>query len=151
MLQSMGLPRVRHDLVTQQQQKISHKQLKCLPQGPKKNKRRPKFIEWSESLSVISHGIYSPLSFPSQNTGVGSLFLLQGIFPTQGSNSGLPHCNQILYQMSHKGSPRILEWVAYPFSSGSSQPRDPTRVSYIAGGFFTSWATREALFIEGSK
>ena len=39
---------------------------------------------------------------------------------TQGSNSGLPHCRQILYQLSHKGSPRILEWVAYPFSSGYS-------------------------------
>ena len=59
-----------------------------------------------------------------QNTGVGSLSLLQGIFPTQGSNPGLPHCRQILYQLSHKGSPRILEWVAYPFSSRSSQPRN---------------------------
>ena len=39
---------------------------------------------------------------------------------------------------------RILEWVAFPFSSGSSQPKDPTQVSNIAGGFFTSWATREA-------
>ena len=47
---------------------------------------------------------------------------------------------QILYQLSHKGSPRILEWVTYPFSSGSSWPRDQTRVSCIAGGFFTSWA-----------
>ena len=46
--------------------------------------------------------------------------LLQGIFPTQGSNPSLPHCRQIPYQLSHKGSPRILEWVAYPFSSGSS-------------------------------
>ena len=46
-----------------------------------------------------------------------SLSPLQGIFPTQGSNPGLPHCGQILYQLSHKGSPRILEWVAYPFSS----------------------------------
>ena len=46
--------------------------------------------------------------------------------------------------MSHQGNPRILEWVAYPFSSGSSQPRNWTGVS-IAGGFFTSWATREAL------
>ena len=44
--------------------------------------------------------------------------------PTQGSNPGLPHCRQILYQLSHKESPRILEWVAYPFSSRSSQPRD---------------------------
>ena len=39
---------------------------------------------------------------------------------------------------------RILEWVAMPSSKGSSQPRDQTQVSYIAGGFFTFWATREA-------
>ena len=39
---------------------------------------------------------------------------------------------------------RILEWVAFPFSRGSSQPRDRAQVSHIAGGFFTSWATREA-------
>ena len=39
---------------------------------------------------------------------------------------------------------RILEWVAIPFSRGSSQSRDRTQVSHIAGGFFTSWATREA-------
>ena len=57
---------------------------------------------------------------PGKNIGIGCLFLLQGIFPTQGSNPGLPHCRRILYQMSHKGSPRILVWVAYPFSSGSS-------------------------------
>jgi hypothetical protein len=44
------------------------------------------------------------------------LSILQGIFPAQGSNSGLPHCRRILYQLSHKGSPSILEWVAYPFS-----------------------------------
>ena len=50
--------------------------------------------------------------------------LLQGIFPTQGSNPGLPHCRWILYQLSHKGSPRILEWAAYPFSSRSSRPRN---------------------------
>ena len=79
-----------------------------------------------------------------QNTGVGSLFLLQWIFPTQGSNTGL-HCRQILAQLSHKGSSRILEWVGYPFSSGSSWPRNWTGVSGIAGGFFTNWAIREAL------
>ena len=66
------------------------------------------------------------------------------MFPTQGSNPGLPHCRQILYQLSHKGSPRILEWVAYPFSSRYSWPRNWTRVSWIADGFFTNWATREA-------
>ena len=70
--------------------------------------------------------------------------LLQGIFPTQGSNPGLPHCRRILYQLNHQESPRILEWVANPFSSRSSQPRNQTGISCIAGGFFTSWATREA-------
>ena len=70
-----------------------------------------------------SCGLYSPWNSLGQNTGVGSLSLLQGIFPTQGSNPGLPHCRQILYQLSHKGSPRILEWEAYPFSNGSSWPR----------------------------
>ena len=57
---------------------------------------------------------------PGQNTGMGSLSLFQGIFPAQGSNPGFLLFRQILYQPSHKGSPRILEWVAYPFSSGSS-------------------------------
>ena len=100
-------------------------------------------ISESESRSVVSdslrpHRLSSPWNSPGQNTGVGSLSLLQGIFPTQGSNPGLPHCRRILYQLSHKGSPRILVWVAYPFSSGSSQPRNGTGVSCIAGGFFTS-------------
>ena len=66
-----------------------------------------------------------------KNTGVGSISLLQWIFLTQGSNPSLPHCKRILYQLSHKGSPRILEWVAYPFSSRSSWPRNWTRVSCI--------------------
>ena len=89
-------------------------------------------------------GCNSPWNSPGQNTGVGRLSLLQGIFPTQGLNPGLPHCGQILYQLSHKESPRTLEWVAYPFSRGSSQPRNRTRFSCIAGGFFTNWAMREA-------
>ena len=83
------------------------------------------------------HELYSPWNSPGLNTGVGSLALLQRIFPTQGSNPGLPHHRQILYQLSHKGSPRILEWVAYPFSNGSSHPRNWTRVSCIADRFFT--------------
>ena len=56
--------------------------------------------------------------FPGRNTGVGCYALLQEIFPTQGSNSGLLHCRLILYHLSHQGSSRILEWVAYPFSRG---------------------------------
>ena len=61
----------------------------------------------SESRSVVSdslqpHGLYSPWNSPSKSTGVGSLSLLQGIFPTQGLNPGLPHCRRILYQLSHR-------------------------------------------------
>ena len=82
---------------------------------------------------------------PGQTTGVGSRSLLQGIVPTQGLNPGLPHCRWILWQLSHQGSPRILEWVTYSFSSRSFQPRNQTGVSCIAGGFFTIWAIREAL------
>ena len=106
---------------------------------------------WTEcaSCSVVSdslrpHGLQSPWNSPGQDTGVGSLSLLQEIFPTQESNPGLPHCRWVLYQLSHKGSSTILEWVACPFSSRSSQPRNWTGVSCIAGGFFTYWAVREA-------
>ena len=105
--------------------------------------------EWSEICSVMSdslqpHGLYSPWNSPGQNPEVGSLSLLWGIFPTKGLNPGLLHFRQILYQLSRKGSPRILEWVAYFFSRGSSQPRNLRRVSCIAGGFFANWAIREA-------
>ena len=58
--------------------------------------------------SLRPHGLYSPWNSPGRNTAVGSLFLLQGIFPTQGSNPGVPHCRQILYQLNYKGSPRTL-------------------------------------------
>ena len=128
-----------------------------------------------------------PWDSPGKNTGVDCHFLLQGIFPTQGSKPGLPHWRWILYHLSHQGSPstrqeiilwgedcvfihplcpllaqcltyrrhlisewvkvtqlcptlcdpmdytvhgilqaRILEWVAFPFSRWSSQPRDQT-------------------------
>ena len=108
-------------------------------------------VKWSESRSVMSdslwpHGLWNSTG---QNTGVGSLSVLQRIFPTQGSNPGLPHCKWILYQLSHQGSPRMLEWVAYPFSSGSSQTRSWIGVSCIAGSFFTNWAIREAQHLEG--
>ena len=66
----------------------------------------------SESRSVMStslqpHGLYSSWNFPGQNTGVGSLSLLQGIIPTQELNGGLPHYRRILYQLSYQGSPEL--------------------------------------------
>ena len=82
---------------------------------------------------------------PGKNTGIGCHALFQGIFPTQGSNTGLLHCRQILYHLSHEGSPKILEWVAYPFSRGTSWPRNWTGVSRIAGRYFTSWSPLMAI------
>ena len=96
------------------------------------------------SNSLQLHGLYRlPGSSahgdsPGKNTVVGCHVLFQGIFPIQGSNPGLPHCRWILYYLSHQGKPRILEWVAYPFSKGSSQLRNWTGVSGIEYKFFTS-------------
>ena len=103
---------------------------------------RPQVSSESDSHSVVRpHGLYSPWNSPGQNTGVGSLSLLQGIFPTQDRTQVSCIVARFFYQLSHKGHPRILEWVAYPFSRGSSQPRNQTRVSCIAGGFFTFFFT----------
>ena len=84
----------------------------CLPQAPSE----------SESCSVMSdslrpHELYSPWSSLGQNTGLGSLSFLQGIFPTQGSNPGLPHCRWILYQLNHKGSPKGIIIVLHQIAS----------------------------------
>ena len=109
-----------------------------------------RILEWVAMPSSGSSQPRSPAlqdSLPSEplgkpkNTAVGSLSLLQGIFPTQELNRGLLQCRRILYQLSHQGSPRILQWVAYPFSSGSSQPRNGTGVFCTAGGFITGSAT----------
>ena len=74
----------------------------------------------SVSHSVVSdsmwrHGLYParlfcPRNSPGKNTGVGSHVLLQGIFPTQGLNLGLPHCRQILYCLSQQESPASPIW-----------------------------------------
>ena len=74
--------------------------------------------KWKWSRSVVSdslrpHGLYPirllhPWDFPGKSAGVDCHFLLQGIFPTQESNPGLPHCRQMLYSLSHQGSYRVL-------------------------------------------
>ena len=126
----------------------------CSPRALKESDMA-KRLKWSTSVIWIisknfltliseSHSVVSDTLHSGQNIQVGSLSLLQGTIPTQGSNPGLLHCRWILYQLNHKESRRILEWVAYPFSSGTSWPRNQTGVSCIAGRFFTSWATREA-------
>ena len=105
--------------------------------------------KWSESESHLvvsdsfqSHGLLhgSPWILQARILECVAIPFSQGIFPTQRSNPGLLHCRQILCQLNHQGSPRILEWVAYPFWSRSSQPKNRTGVSCIADGFSTSWA-----------
>ena len=76
-----------------------------------------------------------------KKTGVGCYSLLQGIFLTQGSNPGLPYYRRILLLLR---SPRILSWVVYPFSRGTSRPGNQTGFSCNVRGFFTNWATQEA-------
>ena len=106
----------------------------------------------TQSCSTLCHPLdCSPPGFSvhgdslGKNTGVGCHVLLQRIFSNPGIKPMSPHYMQILYHTSYQGSPRILEWIAYPFSRESSLPRNWTWVSCIAGRFFTSWATREAL------
>ena len=108
-------------------------------------------FEWlkSESHSVVSdslwpHGIYTTWNSPAQNPGVGSLSLSPGDLPNPGIYPGLLHCRQILYWLSTREA-GILKWVAYPFSSRPSWPRNQTRVSCFAGRFFTNWAIKVAL------
>ena len=76
------------------------------------------FLSWKWKWKLLSHvrlfvtpELNSPWNSPGQNTGVVSLSLLQGIFPTQGSNPGLSHCRQILYQLSYQGSPFKLKFM----------------------------------------
>ena len=65
-------------------------------------------------------GSYVHGDSPGKNTGVGCYPLLQGIFPARGSNPGLPHCRQILYQLSHQRSPVVL-WVAPKFNKQTEE------------------------------
>ena len=99
------------------------------------------YMKWSESRSVVSsslwpHGLYTVhgilqagilewVAFPFSRGSSQSLI-------SQGSNQGLLHCRQILYQLSHQGSPRIRDWVAISYSRGSSRARDWTCISCVS-------------------
>ena len=84
-------------------------------------------------------------SHPRFKTANGRLFPGECGNKVQVTQSCLTLCDSIDYTVYAVLQARILEWVAFPFSRGSSQPRDQTQVSSIADRFFTSWATREAL------
>ena len=75
-------------------------------------------MKWSRSVIsnsatpwTVAYQVPRPWDFSSKSTGVGCHFLLQRIFPTQGSNSGLPHCRQMLYCLSYQGTE--LNWTTF--------------------------------------
>ena len=87
------------------------------------------------------HGLYSPWNSPGQNTGVDSLSLLQGIFPTQGSNPGLLHCRLILYRLKHQGSPVVLLTESLNNAQNWALPyyRYLVQIRLLQGWCTTSW------------
>ena len=123
---------------------------------------------------AVAHQAPLSMGFFIKNTGVGCHALLQGIFPTQESNPGHLHCRWILYQLSHQGSPRILEWVAYPYPGdlpnpgvkprfpalwAYSLPAEPPRkpkntgvgsLSLLQGIFLTQGSNQGLLYCRGS-
>ena len=111
-----------------------------------------------------SFQLYSPWNSPGQNTAVGSLSLLQGIFPTQGLNADLPHCRQIFYQLSHKGIPtdrwsglrKLKDLISSPQALKKDLRAEPRhgprqtiqrspRLSLSAWGDILDWASPELL------
>ena len=131
-----------------------------LPMGNFYNFRTILFSTWNwserEIRSVVSDSAtpwtvarqaLCPWNFPRKNTGVSSRSILQGIYPTQGSNPGLLHCRQILYHLSHQGKPKNTG-VSLSLLQEIFLTQGRIMVSCIAGRFFTSWATREAPWFE---
>ena len=78
------------------------------------------------------------MGFSRQEYWSGLPFPSPGDLPDPGIEPASPALQADSYQLSYEGSPRTLEWVACPFSSGSSQPRNRTRVTCIVGRFFTN-------------
>ena len=147
-LQSTGSQRVRHDWATFTLT-LCYKYIAGGRWGRRENKK----IESSTITVIVTQScltLCTPWTiahqvpdFPGKNTGVSSRLLLQGIFPTQGSNPHLPYYRWIFYCLSHQGSPRILEWVAMPslqgiFPTQGSSPGLPHCRQII------DWATRKA-------
>ena len=104
------------------------------------------------SNSLWPHGLYSPWNSPGQNTGVGSLSCLQGIFPTQGSNPGLLHCRQNLYQLSQQGSPKMQKLHKYFHScpEGANLVPDPHPAAGEATDLWSeAWLKPRGLYYRG--
>ena len=129
--------------------------------GVKRGKNKLKGWDWYTCFAVVCWvtqswlALHSPMDcspqaplsmgFSRQEYWTGLPCPPPGDLPDAEIEPRTPALQVDSLHLSHKGSPGILGWVAYSFSRGSSWPRNRTRVSCIAGGFFTSWATREIL------
>ena len=109
-------------------------------------------IKWDETSTVI-HSRFDTNKLPINKGSCWQYFMLEHSYlESHLFNSVCMKWSEVkitqlcptLCDPKDFSKARILEWVAFPFSRGSSQPRDRTQVSHIAGSFFTSWATREA-------
>ena len=90
--------------------------------------------------------LLSPWNFPGKSTGVGCHFLLQGIFPTQGSNPGLPHYRQTLYLPSHQGSP-LTTWLGL-FTSFPKPSSEGCRYRHLFYRQFLQTSPRQVLTLD---
>ena len=110
---------------------LNHSVLRYFVMQPKLVNQSPQYfpgeeVKWSHSVvsdSLRPHRLqparlFRLWDFPGNSTGVDCHFLLQGIFPTQGSNPGLPHCRQRLYHLSHQGSPFLLREILNSYFHG---------------------------------
>ena len=100
---------------------------------------------WTRNLTLNSeHSLTDPCHRYWLSTSVFSWLFYAHWKSESESHSVMTLCDPTDYTVHGILQARILEWVSFPFSRGSSQPRDRTQVSLIADGFFTGWATREA-------
>ena len=130
----MGFQRVGHDLGTEQQQIREGSGCRAWEEQPRNSSEARGRSSGSRSRHTQNtFELFTELRLPTN--GKVKVKVAQ-LCPTL--------CNPVDYTVHGILWARILEWVAFPFCRGSSQPRDRTQVSHIAGGFFTSWATREA-------
>ena len=108
-------------------------------------------VKVAQSCRTLCDPMDCPWNFPGQNTEVGSLSLLQGIFPTQESNQGLPHCRRILCQLSYQGSPHLCKpsysvQFSHSVVSDSVTPWIAARQASLS--ITNSWSSPKLTFIE---
>ena len=116
-----------------------------IPELPQKSKALPTARFWPWGLQIKSSWAPSCLDFWPTETEIINLYYVLVLKWSESHSVVSAVCDPMDYTVHGILQAGILKWVAFPFSRGSSQPRDQTQVFRIAVGFFTSWATSKAL------